>query len=455
METFNLKSTGKNLKTIEDLKVEKMAFNGFGLGFFHSDPIFVSNAVPGDILDVRISHQKQDVFFADILKIKTSSEIRIEADCEVYGVCGGCDWLNIPYEEQVRIKEQLQQELFRNVEIRDNLPIIASSEKFYYRNKIFLPVTREKERIIIGLFAKKSHRIVPHKKCYLQMEIFDQILIKIIEYLQVAKVKIYDEAINSGNVKHIGFRYSNSENKILVIIVTKRRTLPFTKQLVRMLREDFPNISGIIQNVNPFQVNRILGNDTKILFGEDFLHDKIGDRKFRFNYQSFFQVNLGITDKLYEFIKSHIEENSNIIDAFSGVGTIGIYLADKAKHVFCIESNKEACIDAEHNVSENGAANCEIICGDVENELSITLRKKIIHNIIFDPPRKGLSKNAINIVIGYKIKKIIYISCNPPTQLRDAEKLLENGYEITHQQAFDMFPQTYHTENVLIFAKKK
>ena len=445
----------KLIRIIPNIQIEKLVFKGYGLGFENFRPVFVLNAVPGDILDVKIINQKKDVLFGQIHRIIKSSKFRIKPECDVFGKCGGCDWLNISYQEQLRFKQVIITEIFHKIQRGKIDQIISSPNQFYYRNKSFLPLAELNNEPIIGMFERNSHRVISHHKCFIQPEIFDQISSQFLVYIKQSKASIYNEIAGKGTIRHLGFRISQATSEILVIIVTRSSKLPFTKQLVRTLTGKFPQITGIIQNINPARGNKILGNKEKILFGKSFLEDQLGNIKFQINYLSFFQVNNGTAEKMYAYIQDNIKENSNVIDAYSGIGAIGLFISQKAKKVFCVENNEQAVLDAEYNARRNNIRNCKFFKSDVEKKVSEFCDKKKINTIIFDPPRKGLKERIIKTVSKNKIEKVIYVSCNPSTQVRDVVKFIENGYQIEKIQPFDMFPQTYHIENVIILERDK
>lgn len=439
------------MKIIRELKIEKLVYKGLGLGFENSNPVFVSNAVPEDILDVQVISERRQVSFGKIDKIIKSSPKRIEPDCEVFGKCGGCDWLCISYEDQLKYKQEIVEEIFQNIEIRKINKIITSGKE-PYRNKSFFPVAKRDGKPITGMFESRSHNVIPHKKCSLQPPLFDDICEKVISYIEASKMQVYDERNHSGNIRHIGIRSAEKTNEIIVILVTRIRKIPFSRQLERVLLESYPNIVGIIQNINPEKTNVILGDDEKILFGRDFIYEQIGKIQFKLNYKSFFQVNTKQAEKMYKFAKQSISEGSNIIDAYCGVGSIGLYLADKAAKVIGIENNVKAVQDAKENAKLNKIDNCEFVAGYVETELAKILNKNEIDTIIFDPPRKGLEQRIIDNTPA-EIKKIIYISCDPMTQFRDVKLMMEKGFVAKEMQPFDMFPHTFHIENIIILKR--
>ena len=439
------------MKVIKDLKIEKLVYKGLGLGFDNSNPVFVSNAVPGDVLDVQIISTRRQVSFGKIDKIIKGSSKRIEPDCEVFGKCGGCDWLNISYDDQLKYKQEIVEEIFQNIEI-EKINKIISSGKEPYRNKSFFPVAKHDGKPITGMFESRSHNVIPHKSCKLQPLLFDDICEKIISYIKASKMQVYNEKNHSGNIRHIGIRYALGTNEIIVILVTRNRKIPFSRQLERILLEAYPNIVGIIQNINPEKTNVILGNDEKIIFGRDFIYEQIGKTKFKLNYKSFFQVNTKQAEKMYEFAKQSISEGSSVIDAYCGVGSIGLYLADRAAIVIGIENNVKAVQNAKENAKLNKIDNCKFVAGYVENELPKILKDNKIDTIIFDPPRKGLEQRIIDNIPS-DIKKIIYISCDPMTQVRDVKLIMEKGFVPKEMQPFDMFPHTFHIENVIILER--
>jgi len=439
------------MKIIKELKIEKLVYKGLGLGFDESNPVFVSNAVPGDVLDVQVESTRRQVSFAKIDKIIISSPKRIKADCEVFGKCGGCDWLNISYEDQLEYKQEIVEEIFQNIEIEKINNIIASGKE-PYRNKSFFPVAKKDGKPITGMFESRSHNVIPHKKCLLQPELFDDICKKVLSYIEASKMQVYYERNHSGNIRHIGIRYAEKTNEIIVILVTRNRKIPFSKQLERILLEAYPNIVGIIQNINTEKTNVILGNDEKILFGRDFIYEQIGKTKFKLSYKSFFQVNTKQAEKMYKFVKQSILENSKVIDAYCGVGSIGLYLADKAAKVIGIENNVKAVQNAKENAKLNKIDNCKFVAGYVETELPKILKDNKIDTIIFDPPRKGLEQRIIDNIPS-DIKKIVYISCDPMTQVRDIKLMIEKGFVPKEMQPVDMFPHTFHIENIIILEK--
>ncbi|MDD3050180.1 MAG: 23S rRNA (uracil(1939)-C(5))-methyltransferase RlmD [Candidatus Cloacimonetes bacterium] len=454
MRNSTLKLSPKSI--INSLKIEKIVSQGHGLAYADGKPVFVQSGLTGDVVDLEVIHETGKAIFGRILAYHQHSEFYSEPKCEVFGICGGCDWLNMKYSRQLLVKEQLLRDTFsqltENCDIFHN--ICASPQEDHYRNKVFLPVSKKKKDILFGMFARKTHEVIPHQNCRLHKTILENIADDIINYVRKSNLEIYNELNQTGNLRHIGFRVVEKSGEIVVVLVTKNSKLPFSKQLVRSLTDKYPQVVGIIQNINPKQTNRITGDDSKIIFGRPFLYDSIGEIKLKLHYLSFFQINNLLTECLYQEIEDNIFSGDSVIDAFSGVGTIGLFIAKKANQVVFIESNTQACSDAEDNIKLNNQTNCTVINGKVEEQIQALIKEQNFNTVIFDPPRKGLDSKTIKAITESGIQKIIYVSCNPATQVRDLKEFLNSGYKLTKVRPFDMFPHTHHLENLAILQKK-
>jgi 23S rRNA (uracil1939-C5)-methyltransferase len=246
-----------------------------------------------------------------------------------------------------------------------------------------------------------------------------------------ANVSVYDEKTGKGCIRHVGIRFSAATGEILVVLVTTGRKFPFANVLVRNLLKQFPGIVGIIQNIKPDAGNRILGHEEKLLFGSPYYHDIIGDVRFRIHYQSFMQIHTYQAEMLVSYLKSHIIQQADIVDAFSGIGFLGLSLASHVQHLYCIESNLHAVEDARFNAALNHIENADCLAGKVEDILPSLVRNRKIDTLIFDPPRKGLEPAMIPFLLEAAIPRIIYVSCNPATQFRDVQEFLRQGYHKT------------------------
>lgn len=442
------------IKRIKSLKIEKIIYKGYGLGWHENFTILVEHTVPGDLVDIEITSAKKNILFAKVIKYLSRSPLITEDRCSVSGLCGGCMWVNINAQSQNDLKNQILNDLYKPLSDRCLIhSVIPSPVQDHYRNKIYQPVQLINQQPVSGIYARNTHEVISHQSCFLHPPLFDQIIGTIIEYCKIAKVNIYDEKKHQGSLKHIGIRQSVENGSITVILVTKSRKLPFTKTLVHSLTNQYPQITGIIQNIQPDFTNVILGTEDKILFGSRELVQTIGDRRFIIDYQAFFQVNLAQTKQIYDKIKELCSQSTQIIDAYSGAGTIGLYIADKDHSVICIEENPYAHLNSKKNAELNNIENAVFYCSKTEELLPMLIQCKKIDTIIFDPPRKGLDPSIIYKLGELNIPKIIYMSCNPSTQVRDLLLLEKNGYKTEEVFAYDMFPHTWHIETLAVLKK--
>ncbi len=438
----------------EPLKIIKKVYQGYGLADRDGRKVFINCAVPGDKVIARLTRRKKDVYFGEIERLIKESADRREPGCESFGSCGGCDWLNIKREKQLEYKEQIIDEIFYNLKIEKRLPIGYTEQEYHYRNKCVYPVNSENGEPGFGIYARLSHEVIKHSNCLIQAKIFDEIAETICQYIMSSGAEVYNEASGKGNVRYIGCRMNSGTGEIQVVVVCRKRKLPFTKQLVRLLTTKFPQIKSIIQNINSENGKVILGSEEKLLLGNKYLNLKVGGKEFEVAYNSFFQVNIEVTEELIRFCREYLPATGCLVDAYCGTGMLGICLADKIERLIGIDNSENAIRDAIQNAHKNGITNCNFICGETMLALPEILETEQVKVILFDPPRKGLSSDIIQVATENKVPLIIYISCNPSTQARDIRQFIGAGYKVSVMKAFDMFPQTWHIENVAILEKE-
>ncbi|MCD4828475.1 MAG: 23S rRNA (uracil(1939)-C(5))-methyltransferase RlmD [Candidatus Cloacimonetes bacterium] len=442
-------------KILSSLAIEKVVFRGYGLAHADGEAVFVASAVPGDVVNAQVLHRRGRVRLARIESYVQRSPHAIEPPCEVFGTCGGCDWLHLPYDMQLVFKQQMIEQLFGEVTGASAAlqPIIASPQQTRYRNKAFLPVRLVDGKPRIGMFERRSHKVTPHRDCQLQPTLFDRAAATFRGYLEAASVPIYNERTHRGSVRFFGIRQAQATGEAVVVVVSRSAKLPFTRQLVRALTEAHPEIVGVVHNINTRRGNTILGEREKMLWGRPWIEERLGEHVFHIDYASFFQVNTGLAQAMYSFVHDKLGEESNVIDAFAGTGAIGIYIHQRAKNVWCVERHPAACRDATENAARASADNLCVVRGEVETEVPRLCREHSIDTIIFDPPRRGLDAATIEAVATTALRRVIYISCNAGTQVRDVQRLQAHGFSLTLVQPFDMFPQTHHTENLCILER--
>lgn len=441
------------MKQILRLKIEKMAMGGYGIAYSEGKAIFVPYTVPGDEVEIVITHQSKDYAFGKVISIISAAETRREVNCASFATetpCGGCDWLMLQYPEQLQYKYQLIKEVFLPFVEEDKiLPGVASPKVKHYRNKVFMPVSenRQSGKISYGFYERFSHRIVEHQSCENHPPIFDLLVKAIMEFCLKAEVKPYNENKHQGQLRHIGLRCNSDNSQILVILVTLSSRFPFTQLLVKKLTGDFPQIKGIIQNINRQKGNVILGDETKLLYGSENITDNLGGINFRLNYRSFWQINTGTMELIIQKIRSFVHKEVVVLDAYCGIGTIGISLAAQVKKVILLEELPAAIEDAKENAVLNNVHNAIFSSGKVEDELETILKEEPVTTLILDPPRGGVPKKVWETILQANIKQIIYLSCYPMTLARDVKILLANEtYTVESIQPFDMFPNTWHIE---------
>jgi len=442
-------------ESIEHLTIEKIVNKGYGIGYWQNHTVFVSHAIPGDEVSVRVIGKKGNSLFAEIQSYHRQSPITIEPSCDAFGSCGGCDWLNVPYEVQLEWKQNIVAEIYNRIYPSEQIrQIIGANPDRNYRNKVFMPIGEKGDEPIIGMYARKSHEVIPHEHCSLHPAFFDDIFSLLHSHIIAANIPIYNEKKNSGILKHVGIRYSASTGEVIVVLVTRGRKLPFAEVLVKNLLKVNPNIVGVVQNIKPDAGNRILGDEEKILYGVPYIRDRIKDTQFQLNYQSFMQIHPNQAENLVTYLDEIIPPGKNVVDAFSGIGFLGLSLASKCNWVYLIESNEYAVEDTKQNARLNEMNNITCISGKVEDELPQLVTSHSLDTMIFDPPRKGLEPAVIPVIASVGIPRIIYVSCNPSTQYRDIVSFMEHGYVIKEIQPFDLFPQTWHVENVVTLERQ-
>ena len=427
-------------------------YEGEGIAKIDDFTIFIPNAIKGEKVKVLIVKVLSSYAFGKIIEIIEKSEHRKEADCTTYKRCGGCNLRHIDYNETLKIKQNNVQALInKTLETKiEAEKIIGMENPYHYRNKAQYPIGLNKEnKPVIGVFANRTHEIIPMEKCLIQSEISEKIAKSIYEFIVKNKISVYNEKTGKGLLRHIVIRNAFKTEEIMCTLVINGKEIPKENELANKLLQKYPNIKTIVKNINTKNTNVILGKENIVLYGEGYIKDKLGKYLFKISPLSFYQVNPVQTEKLYNLAiqMAKITKQDTVFDLYCGIGTISIYMAEYAKKVYGIEIVEEAIKDARENAKINNIENTEFIAGDVEKILDDLINnKKIIPDIVMiDPPRKGMDQTSIKNILKIKPKKIVYISCNPATLVRDL-KYLEEEYKIEKIQPVDMFPFTSHVE---------
>lgn len=441
------------------LTFEDLTHEGNGVGKINGYPIFVPNALPGEIGMVKVIKANKNFGFGKLIELTNRSPERVEPTCHVH--CGGCQLQHMSYKLQLEMKQNQVKNVMKKVAHLEHVPvhpIIGMESPLHYRNKVQIPVGEKNGELITGFYQKRSHRILENMDtCSIQDETINEIVPAARKIANRIGVKAYNEEKHTGELRHIMVRKGFVTDEVMVVFVTRTEKLTNKDVLIRELTEKFPTIKSIVQNVNDKRTSVILGEKTKVLWGEQYIYDKIGDITFAISAKSFYQVNPVQTkvlyDKALEYAK--IDHNDVVVDAYCGIGTISLFLAQKAKKVYGVEIVPEAISDAKMNAKLNGIDNAEFFVGEAEKVMPWWKAQGLSPDVIVvDPPRKGCEPDFLQAMIETEPKRIVYVSCNPSTLARDLRILEDGGYETKEVQPVDMFPQTPHVEAVCWLEKK-
>ena len=435
-------------------------YEGEGIAKIDNFTIFIPGAIKGEKVRILIVKVLSSHAFGKILEIINKSEARQDADCLTYKRCGGCNLRHIKYEETLKMKQNAVQSLV-NKTLKNKIQVqetVGMENPFHYRNKAQYPLGINKDgEPVIGVFANRTHEVIPMEKCLIQNPKSEEIAKFVLQFIKRNKISIYDEKTGKGLFRHIVIKVGIKTGQIMCILVVNGKSIPKESQLKDELVERFPRIKTIVKNINMKNTNVILGQENINIYGNGYIEDKLGEYTFKISPLSFYQVNPVQAEKLYNLgvEMAQISKEDTVFDLYCGIGTISLFMAKYAKKVYGIEIVKEAVDSANENVKLNGITNTEFYAGDVEVVLDELINNKGVKAdiVMFDPPRKGLDKNSINNILKIKPKKIVYISCNPATLIRDLVDF-EDIYEVKTIIPVDMFPFTSHVECVALMGRK-
>lgn len=420
--------------------------------------LFVPGTVPGDRIKALVLKENKSYGYAKLLSVEEPSPHRTESRCGVFGKCGGCTMLTTDYAFQLETKARRVKDALERLGGIENPPVkpcVGSEPCFAYRNKAQYPVAERDGRLTVGFYAPNSHRVVPSDGCVLQNPLITRIVSFAAEQADKLGIRVYNEESGKGCLRHIYVRTGADE--ALVVLVAAHENKHFVA-LAEKIVEGFPQVVGVVLNLNPDRTNLILGPKQKILLGRDYMIDKIGHVTYKVHYRSFYQVNPYTTKLLYDEVARAcgLAGTETVFDLYCGAGTIGLYLADKAKKVIGVEIVPEAVENARENAKINGITNAEFHCGKAEKVCPELIKAgERADVVVLDPPRKGCEVSLLHAAAGMRPEKIVYVSCNPSTLARDCKILAELGYGLASATPFDQFPHTAHVECVGLMTRRK
>lgn len=437
------------------LTIKRLGINGEGVGFYKRNVVFVKGALPGEEVTVKVTKLQRNFAEAEILSIRKESADRQEAPCPVYDACGGCQLQHMTYEAQLKNKrdiviqalEKYVPTVAQNAEIRQT---IGMDNPWHYRNKSQFQVRKEGKRVYAGLFAEGSNKLLNINDCLVQHPVTSKITVGTRKILQKLGISIYDGKTLNGLVRTIVVRTGVKTGETQLCLVTTRKELPHLEEFIARVKKLDPSIVSITQNINKEKTSLIFGDETIVLDGKETIHEELGELAFDLSSRAFFQLNPTQTVHLYNEIKkaAALTGRETVVDAYCGVGTIGLWLARDAKEVRGMDIIPESIADAKKNARQHGFKHARYYVGKAEDLLARWHREGFTPDVItVDPPRTGLDQAFIQSVLKIKPKRFVYTSCNPSTLAKDLQQLTKL-YDVAYIQPVDMFPQTSHCEAI-------
>ena len=444
------------------LEIEDCGIDGEGIGKADGFTVFVKDAVIGDTVTAKIIKAKKNYGYGRLMEVLKPSPYRVEPKCEFARQCGGCQLQALSYDQQLvfktnKVKGHLERiGGFTDIPME---PIIGMDELFHYRNKAQFPVGRNKEgKIVTGFYAGRTHNIIENRDCALGVAENKEVLDRVIAHMEKYGIEPYNEATGKGLVRHVLIRYGYFTKEVMVCLILNGNKIPKEELLVKSLCE-IPGMTSITINVNKKHSNVILGEEIRLLWGQEYITDRIGDISYRISPLSFYQVNPMQTQKLYakalEYADLHGQET--VWDLYCGIGTISLFLAQKAKFVRGVEIVPAAIENAKENAKLNGLENTEFFVGKAEEVLPREYKKNGVYAdvIVVDPPRKGCDETLLETMVEMNPDRIVYVSCDSATLARDLKYLCERGYELRKVCPVDQFGMTVHVETVVLLSQQK
>jgi len=441
------------------VKISGMNHQGDGVCRYQDFTVFVPYALEDEEVTLEIIQVKSSYAVGTIIEISKPAAFRVEPPCPVYYECGGCQLQHMSYNQQLKFKQQkVYDALTRigglpHVEVQ---PVLGARNQWNYRNKVQMPMGWHNGELISGFYMHGTHDLVKVDRCLIQHEEINRTIQTARKILKNYNTSVYDEKTNDGFLRHLMVRNSERTQDQMLVLVTNGQCESKWTEALAALKLEMSDLNGIIENVNTKRTNVVLGHESIVHYGEDAIYDYIGSYKFQVSSKSFFQVNPEQVEVLYKTVVDYAEpkRHDTIVDAYCGIGTISMFLAEHAGLVVGIESIPDAIENAIRNSADNGIQNATFVCGQVEDVLPGLIEAyPNISTLVVDPPRAGCDRKVIETIISTDIQKLIYVSCNPASLARDMAILTNSGYAICRIQPVDMFPQTHHIETVVLMSR--
>ena len=471
-KTNEYKKEDKIIKLGTKMVMEFVALTHEGLGIakisgpnnlgeiYENFPIFVPGALPSEKGFVEINRLTKTFGYGTLLKAfpDTFTKDRANPVCENYPRCGGYNLMHMTYAAQLNFKQNTVKETLERIGTLRNVrvePVIGARKPLNYRNKVQVPFGEDNYKTIAGFYKRDTHSIIPLTKCYIQSDISTSLTIFVKNLCNEYGIKGYNEKFHKGDVRHILIK-TNQKDEIMLVIVALHPDIKNLDKMVEKIVKRYPSIKSVVLNINRARGNTTIGDKNIVLYGAPYITDVLCGKTFRIGATSFYQVNHDQTEVLYNkaIELASLNEEDVLIDAYCGIGTIGIIASDHVKKVYGVEIVPEAIENAHENLKLNNVKNAEYVCGKAEEQIVNWMKSGLpATTIVVDPPRKGCDEVLLETIVGMNIPKVVYVSCNPATLARDLKYLVEHSYLVKHVQPVDMFPQSNHIETVVLLEK--
>ncbi|KRN03086.1 tRNA (uracil-5-)-methyltransferase related enzyme [Levilactobacillus senmaizukei DSM 21775 = NBRC 103853] len=442
-----------------DVKIMDLTYQGLGVAKVDDFPLFIENALPGEEVTIQVTKVQKHYGFARVTKWTVESADRVVDIDKTYRQTGIAPLQHLAYPAQLKFKQHQLEELFskahQNVTVA---PTLGMANPTQYRNKAQVPVRQVKGQLETGFYRQHSHELIPLTDFYIQDPAIDTAIVKVRDLLRQFEIPAYDEINDKGVIRNVMVRRGYYSHEMMIVLISRQQKIPSQAQLVDQIHKALPEVTSIVLNVNAKKTNVIMGNVTRVLYGKPTIEDELLGLTFAISARSFYQVNPQQTEKLYQMAidKAELTGKETVIDAYCGIGTISLALAKHAAQVYGVEIVPETIEDAKVNAQKNHLTNVTFEVGKAEDQMATWQAAGVKPDVIVvDPPRKGLANSLIESATKMGPKKVVYVSCNPSTLVRDVARFNELGYEIEGPvQPVDQFPQTPHVESVTVLVKK-
>ncbi|QZN92624.1 23S rRNA (uracil(1939)-C(5))-methyltransferase RlmD [Limosilactobacillus panis] len=440
-------------------EVTDLTYEGNGVVKVDDFPIFLPNALPGEKITVRVTKVARHFAWGRVMEWQSKSPDRVDVKDKKYIQTGIAPLGHLKYAAQLKFKQHQIKELLEKAHLGDIevLPTMGMDRPYHYRNKAQVPVKMVRGQLQTGFYKRGSHTLVPIEDFYIQDPQIDKAIVVVRDLLRKYHVTPYDERTGKGVIRTVMVRRGYYSHEVMVVLVTNTKRLPMAKEIVAGIVAGVPEVKSIVQNINDKKTNRLLGDRDQTLWGADEIHDQLLGIDFAISPLSFYQVNPQQTERLYQTAidNAGLDGSQTVIDAYCGIGTISLAVAKHAKQVYGVEIVPAAIEDAKHNAKRNGIRNAEFVVGKAEEQFTKWQAAGLEPDVVIvDPPRKGLAESLIEATGKMAPRKVIYVSCNPATLVRDIQRFGERGYHVVKPiQPVDQFPQTTHVESVTVLER--